>query len=204
MTARRKTMTRRTKDNLLIGFIFVMVFCVAICNILFSGGKPHVRETSTQSKSESTVCSEIPEFPPVETDKVLPDGMGIFVQSINYMTGCSESYYPYDDIDEVQSLMAEVIWNRIESSDFPNTVREVLDQDGQFPDIPEGYEIPSDWGSRAKQNIVNVLENTEDDGFKPLYAISCTEVPEIHGENVVIQKKNGTYIVFCENFPTIG
>ena len=202
MTTTKRKMTKKMKDNLLIGFVFAMVFCVAICNILFSGGKPHVRETSPQSKVEKSVNKEIiPEFPPVETDKVLPDEMGIFVQSINYMTGCSESYYPYDDIDEVQSLMAEVVWDRIQSPDFPNTFQEVLDQNGQFPDVPTDYTIPSDWGSRAKQNIVNVLENTEDDGFKPLYAISCTEVPEISGDNVVIQKKNGTYIVFCEDFP---
>lgn len=141
------------------------------------------------------------EFPVEETDKVSDWEMGAMVRTINYMTGPKEYYSSYNDFHSVYYLLAEVIWNRVESQEFPNSVEEVLQQPGQFPEVPEEYRYSN--GRETKLAIVSVLENTEIKDFKPLYAIPCTEVPEISGDNVVIQKENGTFIVFCEEFPTI-
>ena len=82
---------------------------------------------------------------------------------VEHEVGYNESYYPGFDFDELQQIMAKSVINRLRSSDFPNNLYYLVNQDGQYPGvwdyICENHHLVEE---RTQINVIKVLYNRED------------------------------------------
>ncbi|MBO6233008.1 MAG: hypothetical protein J6N78_02980 [Clostridia bacterium] len=82
---------------------------------------------------------------------------------VEHEVGYDESYFPGFDFDELQQVMAKSVINRLRSSDFPNNLYFLVNQQGQYPDV---WEYICEHHHRVKDetqiNVIKVLYNRED------------------------------------------
>ncbi|MDO4312846.1 MAG: cell wall hydrolase [Eubacteriales bacterium] len=63
-----------------------------------------------------------------------------------------------NDSDETQIAVASVILNRVASDSYPNTIIDVIYQEGQYPSVTSGA-IDQEPDERAKKNALYVYQN---------------------------------------------
>ncbi len=108
-----------------------------------------------------------PTATPTPTPKPIPEGVaekaaavGLSVDDFELMAGIVESERPtgpgnYDG----QVWAAQVIWNRVNSSKWPNTVYGVITQSGQFSTWKGGYETSRKPTDSSREAVVQAYQN---------------------------------------------
>jgi uncharacterized protein YraI len=108
-----------------------------------------------------------PTASPTPTPKPIPAGVaemaaavGLSVDDFELMAGIVESERPtgsgnYDG----QVWVAQVIWNRVNSSKWPNTVYGVITQNGQFSTWLGGYKTSKNPKDSSREAVVQAFQN---------------------------------------------
>lgn len=76
------------------------------------------------------------------------------IDNIDYLARCVEAEAGNQD-DTGKMLVIDVILNRLDSNDFPDTVWEVINQENQFKVVSNGYI----WCVEPQDNIYNLINN---------------------------------------------
>jgi spore germination cell wall hydrolase CwlJ-like protein len=119
------------------------------------------------SKDKPATPTPKPTAPPTPTPKPIPTGaaemaetVGLSVEDFELMAGIVESERPsgggnYDG----QVWVAQVIWNRVNNSAWPNTVYGVITQSGQFSTWKGGYKTTLSAADDSRRAVVEAFQN---------------------------------------------
>lgn len=108
-----------------------------------------------------------PTAKPTPTPKPIPDGVaekaaavGLSVDDFELMAGIVESERPSGSGNYPgQVWVAQVIWNRVNSNKWPNTVYKVITQSGQFSTWLGGYETSRNPTDSSREAVVQAFQD---------------------------------------------
>lgn len=148
---------------------------------------------STESTLEIVQVNDVADS--TENISISEYEMDLMVRAVQHEVGANPSYFEGCDFDTVQCQMASVIWNRVQSSNFPNTVEGVLNQPGQFMPLEELASIEID--DRTYQNVLKVVNGEFNSNSLYERSSSNTPIMETQVEFSAITA-DGRYVAFLD------
>lgn len=124
------------------------------------------KETKTEKKVDEY---EKPKY----VIHITPQEIDMLVQLVQHEVGTSASYYPGYDFDYIQQCMAKLVINRVQHSNFPKSVSEVIKQKGQFENWKRCFKF-SPTHERTRRNVEFVLFGNDQISDKLLFQMSFT------------------------------
>ncbi len=181
----KKQNKERVNVEAILVYLLIGIFFINLLSILFSkldrniSDYSRMREKGVEERRNTVITPDdsIVDFSPtqIQTEEPLTQAQQLLekadlpittkvnwtlVEAIAALTehevGWSPEYFEGYDFDEIQQVMAKSVLNRLSSNKFPNDFYNLVNQDGQYPDM---WEYICTHHYRVKETtLVNVLK----------------------------------------------
>ncbi len=98
-----------------------------------------------------------------------------------------------------KALVILVVLNRVESDSFPDSIEEVIFQNGQFSPVAAGHRFYSVTPNTECWEALEMVENGWDQSEGALYFRRCTEKSTWHSRNLVELYTHGNHTFYTED-----
>lgn len=151
-------MSIKETKNLVMNILVIIVYiAIAYIGMLFIGLVFVMAETVEQgdNTSQPTIVIEKP-FDDSLVEAFEPDPISDDTYLLAQIINAEAGNQPY----EGKLAVGNVIMNRIDSPKFPDTIKDVIFQKGQFSPVSDGSinNVPSDVAIQAAQEVINGTE----------------------------------------------